>query len=846
MFAPSLLRNRRAILVATACASALVGVAPAHAQQAKQAPQAQAGGAQLGEIIVTARKRQESILNVPVIETAIPQVTLQRFQTQDLKDISKMVPGLMLGENVLSIGATVSLRGVGTTSSDPGVDASVSLNVDGLQLSNGLAYRSAIFDIGQVEVLKGPQALFYGKSSPGGVISLRTADPTDHFEMIARAGYEFEAAEKLGEFIVSGPITDTLKGRLAAQYDSQDGFFDNIATAPQPGTGGRAASEAHISPSTGYTIRGTLLWNPTSQFDARFKLTQDRRRTLYAGTLQVADCPEGVGPLPTGLQFMNPNDNCKLDRQLALIDMDPRFYPGLPNEGTPYLETTQSYGTLELNYHVRPDLTVTSTTGYYLLHSTSLLNTSMSGFAGPIFGVTNGFHRREWTEELRANSDFAGPLNFTAGAFFQRGNVTDDVVLIGNSALGLPPRLVNGVSELGIKANSVFAQLRWKIIPQVELAAGGRWTGETRSDTATNLLTGQPTLLQDPNGAPGDLVRTPEINSSNFSPEISLTYKPTEDVTVFANLKRAFKSGSFSIATPPNKGDDPSFGDEKVNGGEIGLKSRWLDRRLSFDISAYKYRYSGLQVGAIIPVEATIPVVRTINAGSSLIYGIEGDVNYLPEMIEGLGLHATVNWNHAQFKSLDNVPCYGGQTVEAGCTEVPSPFVNATAIPPGGFTPTNQPGGFTAQNQSGLPLVRAPRWESSFGFDYEHDIGNDMKLVVANSTQYSSKFLTGLGRVYYQPSFFKTDLSLTIQGPKDRWEFALIGKNLNNAITSANCENFNDQGGLLPGTEITGRSVKGTPPYGTPAVGPAGIDEIGCFTDRGREIWLRVTFKPFS
>ena len=111
--------------------------------------------------------------------------------------------------------------------------------------------------------------------------------------------------------------------------------------------------------------------------------------------------------------------------------------------------------------------------------------------------------------------------------------------------------------------------------------------------------------------------------------------------------------------------------------------------------------------------------------------------------------------------------------------------------------------------------------------------------MVANSTQYSSKYLTGLGRVYYQPSFFKTDLSLTIRGPNDRWEFALIGKNLNNSITSANCENYNGQGGLLPGTQITGATRP-------PLAGPAGIDEEGCFMDRGREIWMRVTFKPFS
>ena len=78
---------------------------------------------------------------------------------------------------------------------------------------------------------------------------------------------------------------------------------------------------------------------------------------------------------------------------------------------------------------------------------------------------------------------------------------------------------------------------------------------------------------------------------------------------------------------------------------------------------------------------------------------------------------------------------------------------------------------------------------------------------------------------------------MTLQGPKDRWEFAVIGKNLNNAITTGNCSNSNAQGGLLPGTQLTGVAS---------GRGPAGIDEIGCWVDRGREVWLRLTLKPFS
>lgn len=113
---------------------------------------------------------------MPVVVTALAGEQLTNIQLTQVTDLPRLVPGLVLGGNILSIGPQVTIRGVGTSSSDPGVDQSVSLNIDGLSLGQGLAFGSGLFDVAQVEVLEGPLALFYGKSSPGGVISLRTAD----------------------------------------------------------------------------------------------------------------------------------------------------------------------------------------------------------------------------------------------------------------------------------------------------------------------------------------------------------------------------------------------------------------------------------------------------------------------------------------------------------------------------------------------------------------------------------------------------------------------------------------------------------------------------------------------
>ena len=793
---------RTVATVAIAIAPNLLCAVPALAQN------------QIEEVIVTARKRQESILNVPVVETAISQQKLERLQVQDMKDIATLVPGLAFGDNVLSIGTQISLRGVGTSSSDPGVDQSVSLNLDGLSLGNGLAFASGTFDAGQIEVLKGPQALFYGKSSPGGVISIRSADPTDKFEVIARAGYEFEARERRGELIVSGPITDTVKGRLAGFYSDQDGFFKNIVTGPLPPLGGSVGS-ARLPAAKDWMIRGTLLWSPTSQFDARLKVNNVHDRENDSGVYQLASCPDGVGPV-FGIPFINPAENCKLDRNVSWVELNPAAFPFTLDDGRDFIDTTQTYGTLELNYRPRPDVTVTSTTAYYLLHSKSDYPASSASFAGPGIEATNGFRRREVTEEVRVNSDFSGPLNFTAGGFLERGRVSDEVGVYGNTAIAFPAFLQKGTNILNIKTESLFGQVRYKILPQVELAAGARWTDETRTNPGFDTSeTGVQTAVIRPN---------PRINSKNLAPEFTVTYKPTDDVTLFGSAKRAYKSGSFSIATPPVDGLDNSFGDEKVQGGEIGLKSRWLDRTLLFNLAAYDYKYTGLQVGAIIPVNTGIPIVSTVNAGSATVKGVEAEVVYHPPQVDNLSLHGDVNYNDTRYNKLDNVPCFGGQTIDQGCNRVFSAAVN------------NGLGGFTAQDQSGLPLVRAAKWQANFGFDWETDVGGDMKIIVTNNQHFSTRMLTNIGEVFYQKAFIKSDLSLTLQGPKDRWEIALIGKNLNNAITTGACVNSNAQGGGLPGTEITGTNL----------VGPAGQDEIGCITDRGRELWVRATFKPFN
>ena len=801
--------------------------APAAVEPASRAPGGFADTS--ADIIVTARKREESLQNVPVVVTVVPAQQLQRLQVVDLKDITKLAPGLLIGTSVLSVGQQISIRGVGTSSADPGIDQSVSLNIDGLPLTQGLAYSSGLFDVGQVEVLKGPQALFFGKSSPGGVISLRTADPTDAFELSGSLGYEAEARTRRGELIVSGPLTDTLKGRLAGAYTASQGFYYNDATA-LPGTGAVTPRYSRLNRTRGYQVRGTLVWDPTSTFNARLKINLVRDRAILPEQFQLVSCPEGV-TAPLGTPFIGGAEDCTRNRHAATVYLDPANFPGIQNSGVPFVKILQRFGTLELNDNLTDQITLTSVTGYYNLRSESALNTSFTTFAGPLIGVDNPrFRRHDFTQEVRLNTDFSAPLNFTAGGFYQDAQVSDRVVIRGNTAYGLPAiALQDGVNGFSVRTYSLYGQGRWQIMPELELAAGVRWTDETRRQSAMLLPSATLPLAQPLIVTPN----TPRIHSSNFAPEVTLTWRPTADLTVFAAYKKGYKSGSFTITTPPsilNPGPclsgtaacsflDNSFGDESVEGGEAGIKGRLIDHQVTFALAGYNYRYKGLQVGATEPVIGSIPIVRTINAGSGRAYGVDFTASYRPRAIEGLGLNGSVNWNHARFKVLDGVPCYGGQTVAAGCNQQLDPTT----------------GHYFAQDLSGSPFVRAPNWQATFGIDYTLPVGGDKRLILTNSNTYSSRYLTILGQRsdFYQSAYLKTDLGITLQGGRDIWEVALIGKNLTNRLTAGKCDIVNAAGGLSGG-QVTGATT-------VPISGPAGEDEVACYLDTGRELWLRLT-----
>ncbi len=813
-------KNTRRLLAAAVAAAVLAESAPV--------------AAQLEEVIVTARKREESIMKVPIVATTLGRDLIQQYAMDNLTNISDRVPGLNTGSQVLTSGTQVTLRGVGTSTLNPAVDQSVALNVDGMQMTQGYAYRMAMFDMARIEVLKGPQALFYGKASPAGVISVTTADPGDDAELILRGGYEFETEEKMTELILSGPVTDTLGARLAAKYSDSDGYFKNTA---EPGydplaellgdasLGGRVPTDRNYDAEEYWMARGTAVWEPSDVFSARLKLNFAHDKTPNNGGIgQLASCPDGTSGM--FLDFIGGNEDCKVDDKANVLWLNPDFYPNVKNGGRPFSEADQAFGTLEWNWEVGDGLTLTSVTGYYDIEIETMINGTSTTQFGPAFAANNNMERDDLTQEFRLTSDYDGALNFMAGAFYQNGT-TDFLVdlpfnqiIAGAQGLNMPS-LGSAKHTVDNETWSLFGQVLWNIMPDLELGAGVRWTDEERDHTVINrsgLPLGQPAYKVE--------LEEPKLSTDNWSPELSLTWTPTDDLTVFGSLKRAYKSGSFDVAGLPANGAKTSFDDETVTGGEAGIKTRMLQSRVLLNAAAYYYEFKDLQVErSDFDAKTGQFLTHTINAASANVYGIDADVAWTPEAVDGLTLTAAVNWNKAEYDTFDNAACWGGQTIAKGCNLDYSAEANGGA------------GGYTAQDLSDESLLRAPEWSANAGFDYAIPV-SDMTLTIGGNVTYSSKYLANPLARYdmWQDAYTKYSASVALSGRDNGWEVMLIGDNLTDELVYGNCGETDYANAGFLGDLVTGAET----------VGGSGLTELSCNVDPGRAVWVKVTLRPFA
>lgn len=774
--------------------SASLSGSPAAAQSAgpSQAAATPENDAPLEEILVTARRRSETALSTPVAITAVGGAELERRQITGVDNLSQIVPQLVIGEGGGSYqGGLIALRGIGSGESNALIDQSVSFNVDGVAIAKATVRRLSELDLAQVEVLRGPQALFFGKNSPGGIISLRSADPTRNLEAQVSIGYEFNARDKQVTGYVSGPLTENLGARFAFFADSMDGWVTDETPRSNP----LAPAYTRLPRSREWAGRLTLTYNSGSNFDARAKLSiSDLNGAGPAANMQLIACP--VGGRPQGAS----TGDCIANDKQTHIDNGTAFLtsanPAVAANGqriggsVPFLTLRQALASLEMNYSPADNLKLTSVTGYYDVKQNFVENFEYNDDPNRTVPAGVRFYDSEFSQELRLATDFKGPVNFMIGGLYSHMDTEIEFSTLFGSVT--PSFLQYANFRQRDDAWSVFAQARWNIVPTLELSGGGRYSQETKeivkAAAGATFASGVPPI--------------PKQTWTNFSPEATLTWRPTERLTAYASYKEGFLSGGYNGGATSVAALLP-YDQQLIKGGEVGLKALVADRRLRLNLTYYNYDVTGLAI-----TTSQNAVVTVLNAGKVGLQGIEFDANYAVPSIEGLTLRGSVAWERARYQ-VYSAACWTGQTPSQGCNQ----GLNAAGT------------AFTVQDLAGTQLLRAPDWTATGGVVYERQISDPLKIVLSADGNYSSSYVTDGQSIPFarQPAFAKLDLSASLSNARQGWSAAIIARNVTDQYTFVRSA-INPFSGANTGT-------------------PAGIPpDVAASISRGREIWLRLTF----
>ena len=791
------------------CGAALGGLAAMPQAALAQDSQDEVQAPEDRVIVVQARRQNETLQEVPVTVTAIGGETLQRYNIDQVADITSRVPTLNVQVGGSGSGGQLSLRGVGSSNISAAFDSAVAFEYDGVVVSTMRMVQAGFFDVEQVDVLRGPQSLFFGKSATAGVLSLRSANPTSSWEVGMRANYEFEEKGYLLSGYISGPLSDTLGIRIAAQFNDIDEFM-----LAQPGT--PAVNQKRGL--TDFIGRVTLDWNPSDRFRANLKVQYTRNENDGAlGTAEVFCGANGVADsifLLGGAVNLPAGYNCNIfDQRYYFTDAAAPLAGGVPTpsraagrNGVPFGETDIWFGRLQFDLDLSDTLKLTSVSGILNMHAVDFESYSYGGFIpGPNgtrlpggAGSSDPVNKLEqYTQELRLSSDMDGPFNFMVGAFYEDRTITFDTAQQGVNISFLAPDPVTGFTYdwdkthlTKTEALSFFGSVMIDLTEKLELSGGIRWTDESKVQTISVPYVH--TFLLGPNFVRPGFVSGPiTFKDDNFSPEVTLKYQANDDFNIFASFKTGFKSGgidnsalpSNSLSQAATSGDFSSliFRSEEAIGGEIGFKSQWAGRSVTLNATVYQYVFKDLQVQNFNA--QTIQFV-TSNAGELTTKGVDIEASWRTPVN---GLRFSSNLSYLDAKYTDDFLQPGGQ---------------------GGLI-----------NLRGRRGSQAPEWSGNFAADWTIPLSSNLELFLSGNAAYNDGYITDETSFddYVQPSFWTLDTNVSIGHPDGNWKLSLVATNLTDkifVITSG----------------------------GRPFLPPGG-DDLILTQNRGRQVFAEISFR---
>ena len=756
-------RSKANTILSTGTACLLVsaiGVAPAVAQEQTN----RSASADLEEIVVTARKREEALADVPISIIAISGDVLQEGNIRDLSQLQSLIPSFHFGESVSGNDA-IYLRGLGS-GVNFGFENTVGQVYDGFFIGRSRLGRGAFMDVQQVEVLKGPQGALLGKNTSAGAVNTRWRKPTDQFEAYLTPTWEFEGDEGYTlQGAVAGPLFGDFRGRLAVRYDDKDGFMDNVTT-------GRKVM-ALESPS----IRATVDWRPSDDFAATL-VYQYTEQTRIGRTFEFAKCTPDVADAirPFG-------EDCTINLKTSQGQFNPQT--GSPLDWSSDMKS--HFGGLTLTKEFSNG-TLTSLTGFSRYTTNDISGAAWTVSQANVAKFQETYE--QWSQELRFANVDGGAFDYIFGAYLQDVPQQDvyrpldlyrSASIVGSLGTILPATpppartyRSNLLSAQKVRSSALFGELTWNFADKWDLTVGGRFTKEKKEIDhrvfQTAIGTTGPVIppLRTPVFPPASNTHTvlEERTENQFTPNATLRWRPDDDTMLYASYSTGFKGGGFDALNTQNQASIATlqFEDEQVTALEAGGKFGFAPLRMQLNLAVFRSEFEDLQVTSITfnPVTGNNEF-RTANAASAITQGVEADIQWRP--MPRLSFSAAAAYLDAAFDNYPDAPCFEKQTVAQGCVTVR---------------------GNLAQNLNGKELTFSPDWKFSVDGRYFHPLPSGMELSFMVRGSYTDQFLLQLDQDpdHFQDSYFKVDATIGLSSGDGRWKAELIGRNLTNKLTA--------------------------------------------------------------
>jgi iron complex outermembrane receptor protein len=629
---------------------------PATAQPAAAGESASGPG--LEQIVVTARKREESLQDTPVAVSAFGAEELELRTINTVAEVGRFAPNMQFDGDASESGGggsnQIAIRGVGQTDYVITVEPGVGMYLDGVYIGKSVGSLIDNVDLERVEVLRGPQGTLFGKNTIGGAVVVTSKRPSDEFEFSAEiGGGRYDRLDF--KTVLSGPLSDRLRVRATAASQNRDGYVDRIVTGETEGSKealfGRVVAELDVAEN--FLATASFDVTRTNEEQSGRVLLRADENGFFAFLHNTFDFPACDPVVADPARFTNPS--CYNSQWVTDLDDLENTSRG-PNKS----DTAVFGGSLTLAWDLGP-ISLKSITAY----RSADVEIAQDLAPNPIVyfdWVGQDIEVESISQEVQlGGTAFNDRLTYLLGFFWLNEE--------GNQ--GFPVRfdpfsLYSGGS---IDNTSIagFAQGTYDITDRLSLTFGGRFTHEEirfRPEQFINEIRNPVITAIIPTVVPGTPILPRvwvESTDNDFSPAATLSYRFTDDLLGYFTYSQGFKAGGFTmrafppvipgVTTPITDPEEiiPAFGPEEVEQFEIGAKSEWLDRRMRLNVAGFVTNYDALQLLALTGIGGLVPVI--FNAGDARIWGIEAEAELIAT--DWLRLNGSLGWMDHEYLEVD-------------------------------------------------------------------------------------------------------------------------------------------------------------------------------------------------